>query len=162
MDRLDNPSKIKAFELSEELKGIMSPLYAKHQDDIISGAFSRGMMADWDNDDANLLKWRAATAETGFEKTPALTMATINTPLSKYSCSEMSCEPAGVFSKPVSAVAARHLSKLASSLSQSAIIPRENAPLMMSSWCFAYNGLMMPLSSSLSSNALIFDGLSRR
>ena len=71
MDRLDNPSKIKAFELSEELKGIMSPLYAKHQDDIISGAFSRGMMADWDNDDANLLKWRAATAETGFEKTPA-------------------------------------------------------------------------------------------
>ena len=29
------------------------------------------MMADWDNDDANLLKWRAATAETGFEKTPA-------------------------------------------------------------------------------------------
>merc|ERR1719240_903256 len=64
MDRLDNPSKIKAFELSEELKGIMSPLYAKHQDDIISGAFSRGMMADWDNDDANLLKWRAATADT--------------------------------------------------------------------------------------------------
>ena len=71
MDRLDNPSKVKAFELSEELKGILSPLYAKHQDDIISGAFSRGMMADWDNDDANLLKWRAATAETGFEKTPA-------------------------------------------------------------------------------------------
>ena len=29
------------------------------------------MMADWANDDANLLKWRAATAETGFEKQPA-------------------------------------------------------------------------------------------
>merc|ERR1711885_49415 len=29
------------------------------------------MMADWDNDDVNLLKWRAETAETGFEKTPA-------------------------------------------------------------------------------------------
>merc|ERR1719282_1475250 len=29
------------------------------------------MMEDWDNDDANLLKWRAETAETGFEKTPA-------------------------------------------------------------------------------------------
>ncbi len=28
-------------------------------------------MADWDNGDANLLKWRAETAETGFEKTPA-------------------------------------------------------------------------------------------
>merc|ERR1712216_884536 len=28
-------------------------------------------MADWDNDDVNLLKWRQATAETGFETTPA-------------------------------------------------------------------------------------------
>merc|ERR1711976_466712 len=32
------------------------------------------MMEDWDNDDVNLLKWRAETAETGFEKTPAGTM----------------------------------------------------------------------------------------
>jgi len=71
MDRLDNPSKLKAFELADELKDIMRPLYVKHQDDIITGAFSSGMMADWDNGDANLLKWRAATAETGFEKTPA-------------------------------------------------------------------------------------------
>jgi len=71
MDRLDNPSKIKAFELSEELKDIMRPLYKKHQDDIISGHFSSTMMADWDNDDVNLLKWRAETAETNFEKTPA-------------------------------------------------------------------------------------------
>ena len=37
MDRLDNPSKIKAFELADELKTIMQPLYAKHQDDIITG-----------------------------------------------------------------------------------------------------------------------------
>merc|ERR1712190_166631 len=29
------------------------------------------MMEDWDNGDANLLKWRAETGETGFEKTPA-------------------------------------------------------------------------------------------
>jgi ketol-acid reductoisomerase len=71
MDRLDNPSKLKCFELAEELKGIMRPLYFKHQDDIITGVFSSTMMADWDNDDANLLKWRAETAETGFEKTPA-------------------------------------------------------------------------------------------
>jgi len=71
MDRLDNPSKLKAFELAEELKGIMQPLYAKHQDDIITGVFSSTMMADWDNDDKNLLTWRAETAETGFEKTPA-------------------------------------------------------------------------------------------
>ena len=35
MDRLDNASKIKAYELSEELKTIMRPLFVKHQDDII-------------------------------------------------------------------------------------------------------------------------------
>merc|ERR1712054_330681 len=57
-----------------ELKTIMQPLYAKHQDDIITGVFSSTMMADWDNDDANLLKWRAETAETGFEKMPAGSM----------------------------------------------------------------------------------------
>lgn len=68
MDRLSNPAKIRAFYLAEELKGIMRPLYEKHQDDIMSGEFSRTMMADWANDDANLLKWRAATAETAFEK----------------------------------------------------------------------------------------------
>jgi len=71
MDRLSNPAKIKAFELSEELKEIMRPLFGKHQDDIISGEFSKTMMEDWANDDKNLLKWRAATGETAFEKTPA-------------------------------------------------------------------------------------------
>jgi ketol-acid reductoisomerase len=69
MDRLSNPSKIKAFELSEELKTIMRPLFEKHMDDIISGHFSKTMMEDWTNDDVNLLKWRAATGETAFEKT---------------------------------------------------------------------------------------------
>ena len=68
MDRLSNPAKIRAFELSERLKEILRPLFQKHQDDIMSGEFSRTMMADWDNDDANLLKWRADTAETNFEK----------------------------------------------------------------------------------------------
>jgi len=68
MDRLSNPAKVKAFEVSEELKDIMRPLFQKHQDDIISGEFSRTMMEDWANDDANLHQWRAATAETGFEK----------------------------------------------------------------------------------------------
>ena len=68
MDRLSNPAKIKAFELSEQLKDVLRPLFQKHQDDIMSGYFSSTMMADWDNDDANLLKWRAATAETNFEK----------------------------------------------------------------------------------------------
>jgi len=71
MDRLSNSAKIKAFDLAEELKEIMRPLFEKHMDDIISGHFSKTMMEDWANDDKNLLTWRAATAETNFEKTPA-------------------------------------------------------------------------------------------
>jgi len=71
MDRLSNPAKIKAYELSEELKTIMRPLFQKHMDDIMSGEFSRTMMEDWANDDKNLLSWRAATGETAFEKTQA-------------------------------------------------------------------------------------------
>jgi ketol-acid reductoisomerase len=68
MDRLSNPAKLKAFELSEELKDIMRPLYNKHMDDIMAGRFSSGMMEDWANDDAKLLAWRRETGETAFEK----------------------------------------------------------------------------------------------
>ncbi|WP_055447735.1 ketol-acid reductoisomerase [Lacinutrix mariniflava] len=75
MDRLSNPAKIKAYQLSEELKDIMRPLFEKHMDDIISGHFSKTMMEDWANDDVNLLKWRAATGETAFEKTELTTEA---------------------------------------------------------------------------------------
>ena len=71
MDRLSNPAKIKAFELSEELKDVMRPLFRKHMDDIMSGHFSKTMMEDWAKGDADLLNWRAATAETRFEKTDA-------------------------------------------------------------------------------------------
>jgi len=71
MDRLSNPAKIKAFELSEELKEIMRPLFWKHMDNIMSGEFSKTMMEDWANNDKNLLTWRAETGETAFEKTPA-------------------------------------------------------------------------------------------
>jgi ketol-acid reductoisomerase len=74
MNRLSNPAKLKAFELSEELKNIMRDLYNKHQDDIITGHFSKTMMADWDNDDKNLLGWRAATGDTAFERSEAGTM----------------------------------------------------------------------------------------
>jgi len=69
MDRLSNPAKIKAFDLSEELKEIMRPLFQKHMDDIMKGEFSKTMMEDWANDDKNLLTWRAETGETAFEKT---------------------------------------------------------------------------------------------
>jgi len=67
MDRLSNPAKIKAFDMSEELKVILRPLFEKHMDDIIEGRFSETMMKDWNNDDVNLLKWRAETAESSFE-----------------------------------------------------------------------------------------------
>jgi ketol-acid reductoisomerase len=70
MDRLSNPAKIKAFEMAEELKTILKPLFEKHMDDIIGGEFSKTMMADWANDDANLLKWRQETGETAFENAP--------------------------------------------------------------------------------------------
>ena len=69
MDRLSNSAKIKAFELSEQLKEILQPLFEKHMDDIMSGHFSKTMMEDWANQDKNLLSWRAATGETAFEKT---------------------------------------------------------------------------------------------
>ncbi len=42
-------------------------------DDIMSGHFSQTMMADWANNDKDLLDWRAETGETAFEKTPATT-----------------------------------------------------------------------------------------
>ena len=69
MDRLNNSAKIEAFNLSENLKDIMRPLFKKHMDDIMSGHFSSTMMKDWDNDDINLLNWRAETGKTAFEKT---------------------------------------------------------------------------------------------
>ncbi|MGL4986542.1 MAG: ketol-acid reductoisomerase, partial [Treponemataceae bacterium] len=71
MDRLSNPAKLRAYELSCTLKTIMAGLYQKHQDDIMSGQFSAVMMEDWQNNDANLLSWREATGQTAFEKTPA-------------------------------------------------------------------------------------------
>jgi len=71
MDRLDNPSKIKAYKESEKLKDLMRSLFQKHMDDIMSGHFSETMMKDWAADDKDLLGWREATGETDFEKTPA-------------------------------------------------------------------------------------------
>ncbi len=68
MDRLENAAKVKAFELSEELKTIMRPLYQKHMDDILEGVFSQTMMKDWADNDKNLFTWRAETGNTAFEK----------------------------------------------------------------------------------------------
>lgn len=71
MDRLSNPAKIRATRLADEMKQIMTPLYRKHQDNIISGEFSKTMMEDWENGDKDLLTWREETGATEFEKTQA-------------------------------------------------------------------------------------------
>jgi ketol-acid reductoisomerase len=67
MDRLSNPAKIRAHDLSEQLKQILTPLFNRHMDDIMSGHFSKTMMKDWAEDDADLLRWRTQTADTPFE-----------------------------------------------------------------------------------------------
>lgn len=74
MDRLSNPAKMEAFKLADELKTIMTPLFNKHMDDILSGEFSQTMMQDWAQGDKNLLSWREETGKTDFEKTPASTV----------------------------------------------------------------------------------------
>ena len=78
MDRLSNPAKITAFELAEELKTILRPLFCKHMDDIMSGEFSHTMMIDWDNADRQLLGWREETAQTAFERASADSAVTIS------------------------------------------------------------------------------------
>ncbi|QCI17390.1 ketol-acid reductoisomerase [Buchnera aphidicola (Aphis helianthi)] len=70
MDRLSNQSKIRAFKLSEKLKIMLTPLFQKHMDDIISGEFSNEMIKDWDNNDIKLLNWRSNIKEKSFEKSP--------------------------------------------------------------------------------------------
>jgi len=75
MDRLDNPSKLRAYKEAESLKKIMRPLFEKHMDDIMSGNFSETMMKDWDADDKDLLGWREATGQTAFEKAVAQSAA---------------------------------------------------------------------------------------
>ena len=74
MNNLGDNSKIEAYRISEDLKRIMKPLFIKHMDDIMTGYFSKTMMEDWKNDDMNLLKWRADTGETLFEKTEATSL----------------------------------------------------------------------------------------
>ncbi|CAL4325473.1 Ketol-acid reductoisomerase (NADP(+)) [Buchnera aphidicola (Thelaxes suberi)] len=70
MDRLSNISKITAYELSEKLKPILSPLFKTHMDNIMSGEFSKKMLEDWDMNDKILLQRRKETAGSSFEQAP--------------------------------------------------------------------------------------------
>ncbi len=78
MNSISDSSKIEANRIAGELKEIMTPLFKKHMDDIMSGEFSEGMMEDWNNDDKKLLNWREKTGETAFEKTPSTEEAISN------------------------------------------------------------------------------------
>ena len=69
MDRLSNPAKIAAHQMSEELKKIMTPLFRKHMDNILDGDFSATMMKDWEAGDKDLLRWREETNKSRFENT---------------------------------------------------------------------------------------------
>lgn len=70
MDRLNDSNKIEAFYLSEKIKKIMTPLFKKHMDNIISGEFSYKMMQDWNNNDKILIKYRKKTQKSNFENYP--------------------------------------------------------------------------------------------
>ncbi|AAO27240.1 ketol-acid reductoisomerase [Buchnera aphidicola str. Bp (Baizongia pistaciae)] len=67
-DRLSNTAKIRAYKLSNDLKKILSPIFKKHMDDILSGYYSKNMMLDWKNDDKQLKIWRRSIQNTSFEQ----------------------------------------------------------------------------------------------
>lgn len=70
MDRLSNAAKLRAFELSEQLKRILQPVFEKHMEDILTGSFSKKMMLDWEKEDINLLSWRGNNNKLAFENVP--------------------------------------------------------------------------------------------
>ncbi|VFP83870.1 ketol-acid reductoisomerase [Buchnera aphidicola] len=66
-DRLSSSAKIRAYDLSVELKNILKPLFCLHMDNIISGNFSKKMMSDWKKGDIQLKKWRNKLQKSSFE-----------------------------------------------------------------------------------------------
>lgn len=70
MGCLNNAARVKANSLSLQIKKLLRPLFEQHQDDILSGAFSAKMMADWDNNDQDLYTWREIARQSAFEKAP--------------------------------------------------------------------------------------------
>src|SRR5699024_2445080 len=70
MDRLSNSAKLRACELSEQIKAMLTPIFQKHMDDIISGEFSRVMMEDRASGGKKLLTWREEGGQSAFENAP--------------------------------------------------------------------------------------------
>lgn len=67
MDRLSNISKLRAFDLSEQLKNILKPIFEKHMENILTGSFSKEMMLDWKQSDIKLLSCREKNNQLLFE-----------------------------------------------------------------------------------------------
>ncbi|VFP86288.1 Ketol-acid reductoisomerase (NADP(+)) [Buchnera aphidicola (Cinara pseudotaxifoliae)] len=67
LDRLSNPAKIRAYQLSLQLKNILKPLFCLHMDNIISGNFSENMILDWKDGDKQLIRWRKSLKKSCFE-----------------------------------------------------------------------------------------------
>lgn len=70
MSNLDSASRVRADDMSQQLKWILTPLFEEHQDHILSGHFSARMMQDWHNNDQELLHWREETRRSAFEQAP--------------------------------------------------------------------------------------------
>ncbi|ABJ90835.1 ketol-acid reductoisomerase [Buchnera aphidicola] len=66
-NRLSISSKIRAYKLSIVLKSLLRPLFCLHMDNIISGDFSKNMIADWNNSDIQLYNWRKKLKKSHFE-----------------------------------------------------------------------------------------------
>ncbi len=70
LDRLAPAARLRASELADYIKALLSPLFERHMADILSGEFSRVMIEDWHKEDAYLLGWREQVAKSNFEQSP--------------------------------------------------------------------------------------------
>ena len=96
LEGLSDVQKLKVYDLSEDLKALMTPLFKNHMSRILSGEFSQDMMTDWDNRDEKLLRWRSETKETDFENTEAIQIRYSNAHYISHSTLLLSLIKAGV------------------------------------------------------------------
>ncbi|WP_406667530.1 ketol-acid reductoisomerase [Gallaecimonas sp. GXIMD1310] len=69
--RLSPAVRQHARQQTDVLKQALRPLFEKHMDDILAGRFAERMMADWQNDDSELHRWRQQSQQSAFEQAPA-------------------------------------------------------------------------------------------
>lgn len=69
MGRLSDSACVYAYDMAEEIKILMRPLFEQHIDAIMDGNFSSNMMADWEANDQQMLAWREKIGKSEFEQT---------------------------------------------------------------------------------------------